>query len=37
MSGFYLRGALVEYGSDVLGPLPNIVCFSSTRNRWFAR
>ena len=27
MSGFYLRGALVEYGSDVLGPLPNIVVF----------
>jgi hypothetical protein len=27
MSGFYLRGALVEYGSDVLGPLPNIVIF----------
>ncbi len=27
MAGFYLRGALVEYGSDVLGPLPNIVVF----------
>jgi len=24
---FYLRGALVEYGSDVLGPIPNIVVF----------
>lgn len=24
---FYLRGALVEYGTDVLGPLPNIVVF----------
>lgn len=27
MAGFYLRGALIEYGSDVLGPLPNIVVF----------
>jgi hypothetical protein len=27
MSGFYLHGALVEYGCDVLGPLPNIVVF----------
>lgn len=27
MSGLFLRGALVEYGSDVLGPLPNIVVF----------
>lgn len=27
MSGFYIRGALVEYSSDVLGPLPNIVVF----------
>ena len=27
MSGFYLRGALVEYSSEVLGPLPNIVMF----------
>ncbi len=24
---FYLRGALVEYGSDVLGPIPNVVVF----------
>ncbi len=24
---FFLRGALVEYSSDVLGPLPNIVVF----------
>jgi len=24
---FYLRGALVEYGSDFLGPLPNVVIF----------
>ena len=24
---FLLRGALVEYGSDVLGPIPNIVVF----------
>lgn len=27
MPGFFLRGALVEYGTDVLGPLPNIVVF----------
>ncbi len=27
MAGFLLRGALVEYGTDVLGPLPNIVVF----------
>jgi len=27
MSGFFLRGVLVEYGSDVLGPIPNIVVF----------
>lgn len=27
MAGFYLKGALVEYGSDVLGPLPNVVVF----------
>ena len=24
---FFLRGALVEYGTDVLGPIPNIVVF----------
>ncbi len=24
---FFLRGALIEYGSDVLGPIPNIVVF----------
>lgn len=24
---FYIRGALVEYGSDFLGPIPNIVVF----------
>lgn len=24
---FYLRGVLVEYGTDVLGPLPNVVVF----------
>lgn len=24
---FFLKGALVEYGSDVLGPIPNIVVF----------
>lgn len=24
---FFMRGALVEYGSDVLGPIPNIVVF----------
>lgn len=24
---FILRGALIEYGSDVLGPLPNVVVF----------
>jgi hypothetical protein len=27
MAGFLIRGALVEYGTDVLGPLPNIVVF----------
>jgi hypothetical protein len=27
MAGFFIRGALIEYGSDVLGPLPNIVVF----------
>lgn len=27
MPGFLLRGALIEYGSDFLGPLPNIVIF----------
>jgi hypothetical protein len=27
MSGFFLRGVLIEYGSDVLGPIPNIVVF----------
>ncbi len=27
MAGFFLRGALLEYGTDVLGPLPNIVVF----------
>jgi hypothetical protein len=27
MAGFFLRGALIEYGSDTLGPLPNIVVF----------
>lgn len=27
MPGFLIRGALVEYGTDVLGPLPNIVVF----------
>ena len=25
--GSFLRGALVEYGSDVLGPIPNVVVF----------
>jgi hypothetical protein len=25
--GFYIRGALVEYGGDFLGPIPNIVVF----------
>jgi hypothetical protein len=24
---FFIRGALVEYGSDILGPIPNIVVF----------
>lgn len=24
---FFLRGALIEYGSDVLGPIPNVVVF----------
>ncbi|MES9852181.1 MAG: hypothetical protein ABW170_10150 [Candidatus Thiodiazotropha sp. L084R] len=27
MAGFFIRGALIEYGTDVLGPLPNIVVF----------
>jgi hypothetical protein len=27
MSGFFLRGALVEYGGDFLGPIPNLVVF----------
>jgi hypothetical protein len=27
MPGFLIRGAVVEYGTDVLGPLPNIVVF----------
>jgi hypothetical protein len=27
MPGFLLRGALVEYGTNMLGPLPNIVVF----------
>lgn len=27
MAGFHLKGALVEYGTDLLGPLPNIVVF----------
>ena len=27
MSGFLLRGALVEYGGDFLGPIPNLVVF----------
>jgi hypothetical protein len=25
--GFYLRGLLVEYGTDLLGPIPNVVVF----------
>ncbi|HEB97427.1 MAG TPA: hypothetical protein ENI96_13475 [Sedimenticola thiotaurini] len=25
--GFYLRGLLVEYGADILGPIPNVVAF----------
>ena len=24
---FLLKGALIEYGSDFLGPLPNVVIF----------
>ena len=27
MPGFLMRGALVEYASDFLGPLPNIIVF----------
>ena len=27
MSGFFLRGALVEYSGDFLGPIPNLVVF----------
>jgi hypothetical protein len=33
MAGFFLRGALVEYGTDVLGPLPNIVVFQFNPER----
>ena len=27
MSGFFVRGALIEYGSDFMGPIPNVVIF----------
>lgn len=27
MSGFLMRGALIEYGSDFMGPIPNVVIF----------
>ncbi len=27
MSGFLMRGALIEYGSGVMGPIPNVVIF----------
>ncbi|HJR08382.1 MAG TPA: hypothetical protein VJ842_14065 [Pyrinomonadaceae bacterium] len=27
MGQFFLRGALIEYGSDFLGPIPNVVIF----------
>jgi hypothetical protein len=27
MSGFLMRGALIEYGSDLMGPIPNVVIF----------
>lgn len=27
MSGFLTRGALIEYGSDFMGPIPNVVIF----------
>jgi len=30
---FFLRGALIEYGSDVLGPIPNIVVFQFNPDR----
>ena len=25
--GFLMRGALIEYGSDIMGPIPNVVIF----------
>ena len=25
--GFLMRGALIEYGSDFMGPIPNVVIF----------
>jgi len=27
MAPFLMRGAMIEYGSDFLGPLPNVVIF----------
>ena len=27
MSDFLMRGALIEYGSDFMGPIPNVVIF----------
>lgn len=27
MAGFLVRGALIEYGSDFMGPIPNVVIF----------
>jgi hypothetical protein len=27
MSAFLMRGALIEYGSDLMGPIPNVVIF----------
>ncbi len=27
MAGFLMRGALIEYGSDFMGPIPNVVIF----------
>lgn len=31
--GYFLKGALIEYGSDFLGPLPNVVLFQFNPER----
>ncbi len=28
-----LKGALIEYGMDLIGPIPNVVIFQSTPRR----